>query len=117
MLRKENDEIQQLKGQIKELSKDVENLKLQLKMLTAKSLISEYPVENSENTLAKSIGKFAGNAALGNDIKSYTYNKNLLNHFINVVSNTLTNSGKTSSFSSTPRQRSYQQAQNLRNLF
>lgn len=116
MLRRENDDIQQLSAQVKDLSKEVESIKLQLKVFMAKSVIADMPVDNSENGLAKSVGKVAGDAIWGNDIKQYSQNKYMINQLAKMFSNMFTNQNTTSSFSPTTYQNNYQQAQNFKNI-
>ena len=117
MLRKENDEIQQIKNQVKELTKEVEALKLQLKLYASKAVISELQMDDSENSFARSMGKIAGNAALGNDVKQYAHNKQMLSQMIRAVGHIFNNNANPiSSFSPTTHQNNYQQAQNLKNM-
>jgi hypothetical protein len=118
MLRKEIDELQVLKNQVKDLAREVELLKIQAK--TNNKLGVNYSEIGSKSS-GKNFGRMLGNLAMhtnsGSEFKSMANNKQIFGQLVKAVSYSITNQFQSSgSFSRTKEQSQYQQAQNFRNI-
>ena len=118
MLRKEIDELQVLKNQVKELAREVELLKIQAK--TNSKLGVSYG-EIGSKASSKNFGRMLGNAAMhansGSEFKAIANNKQIFGQLVKAVSYSITNQFQPNgSFSRTREQSQYQQAQNFRNI-
>ena len=118
MLRKEIDELQVLKSQVKDLTREVELLKTQVK--ANNKLGFSYGAIGPKPS-SKNFGKMLGNVAVhtnsGSDFKTISNNKKIFGQFVKAVSYAVTNQFQpSSSFARTKEQNQYQQAQNFRNI-